>query len=108
MIKRSNLLKTVRALALALGLSFLPLSVQVFAQNDNTTNTNTTSTTTRTERRDDDRRDDDRREDDDTDWGWLGLLGLAGLLGLMPKKHRTVVTQHEPDVRDRADARDRR
>ena len=72
-MKSSDLIKAVRAGALALVLSVLPLTATVFAQT-NTNNTNTVTT----------------RDDDRSDYDWLGWLGLLGLLGLIPRKRQDV------------------
>ena len=92
-MKKSDLLKSARAGALALGLLLLPLTASVPAQNND--NNNSGATTTRTETREE--RRDDRREEKDRDWGWLGLFGLAGLLGLIPRKRVPIVREaHNP------------
>jgi MYXO-CTERM domain-containing protein len=95
-VKRINMLKTLRVVILALGLTILPLAATTYAQsNDN----NNRAADRRGEDRD--RRDRDR-DDKDFPWGLLGLAGLLGLLGLRKPKRDIYVDERNapPPPRD--------
>lgn len=81
-MKRIKSPTVLRAITLALSLTFLPLAAPTFAQTNDNANRSADA------RRDDDRDRRDRRDRDDDGfpWGLLGLAGLAGLLGLRRPK----------------------
>ncbi len=86
-LKRTNLLRTIRSGVFALSFIALVASVSASAQNNNNNNSvSTANTNTRVVDR-----------DDDMDWGWLGLAGLAGLAGLLKRPQRDVTVQRDVD-----------
>jgi MYXO-CTERM domain-containing protein len=93
-VKQIGSLKFFRVLALAMGLTLLPLAMPTYAQ----TGEDNRNANTRRDDRDADRDRRDRRDDDDDadfPWGVLGLVGLAGLLGLRRPKRDIYVDDRD-------------